>query len=326
VGVMGKGIALQVKMAFPQVFSAYKRAADAGELRPGKMHIVSTGKVTNPRYIINFPTKKDWKGKARLDYIVDGLNDLIVVIREKGIASIAVPPLGCGNGGLRWSEVRPVIERALAAVPDVDVLLFAPEGAPEVERMRVATKRPNMSPGLAALLGLFEKYLIVGYELTLLEAQKLAYFLHVVDEPSMKELAFQKGTYGPYSETLNHMLQRMEGHYIRGFGDNTQGRYAELHTLPGADEAAAAVLNPDTRNRIERVAQLIQGFETPYGMELLATVLWVARTEPAIAWDVTSTAKRVHDWNAHKKASFSEEHVTVAWEQLRAQAWLPLPS
>lgn len=321
VGVMGKGIALQMKRAFPQVFAEYKKAAAAGEVRPGRMHVVETGRLHGPRFVINFPTKRHWKGKSRIEDIESGLEDLVAVIRDMKIRSVAIPPLGCGNGGLRWSDVRPRIERALRVVPEVTVLLYAPEGAPDPEHMKVATRRPNMSPGLAALIGLFEKYSVLGFQLTLLEVQKLAYFLQVLGEPAMR-LKFEKGQYGPYSDTLNKMLERMEGHYIRGYGDNTQGRYAELVTLPDAKEVAESVLTAETRNRIARVADLIMGFETPYGMELLATVHWLTLCEPGISDDPTRIAERVHRWNEHKKAAFSADHVQAAWQQLRDRGWL----
>ncbi|MCH7871629.1 MAG: macro domain-containing protein, partial [Planctomycetes bacterium] len=145
VGQMGKGIALQFKQAFPANFKAYARAVKAGEVVPGRMFIFETGMMVNPRYIINFPTKRHWRGKSRIEDIEAGLAALVSDLQRLGIRSIAVPPLGCGNGGLEWSVVRPMIEAALAAVPDVRVLLFAPRGAPDAKAMPVRTERPNMT-------------------------------------------------------------------------------------------------------------------------------------------------------------------------------------
>ena len=125
-GVMGKGLALQFKKAFPEMFRSYERACKAGEVMVGRMHVVQ--RLTSPRFIINFPTKKHWRQPSRLEYIDAGLCDLIVHVRDLGIRSIAVPPLGCGNGGLDWAEVRPVIVHAFDAVPEVRVLLFEPAG------------------------------------------------------------------------------------------------------------------------------------------------------------------------------------------------------
>ena len=114
VGVMGRGIALQFKKAFPENFRVYAAACRRGEVQPGRMFVFETGALTNPRYIINFPTKRHWRGNSRIEDIDAGLKDLATVIRQRDIRSIAVPPLGAGLGGLEWSEVRPRIERDVA--------------------------------------------------------------------------------------------------------------------------------------------------------------------------------------------------------------------
>src|SRR5260370_31381484 len=177
VGVMGKGIALQFKQAFPDNYSAYEAACKRGEVELGRMFVFHRNGLHNPGIIINFPTKKHWRGKSKIEDIESGLRDLINVVKVENIHSIAVPPLGCGNGGLKWSLVRPRIEQAFAEVPEVAVQLFHPEGAPRAEEMKVATKRPAMTPGRAVILGLLSRYALPGYRLTLLEIQKLAYFL-----------------------------------------------------------------------------------------------------------------------------------------------------
>ncbi|MCX6916738.1 MAG: macro domain-containing protein, partial [Verrucomicrobia bacterium] len=214
VGVMGKGIALQFKQAFPENYDQYRQACERGEVQPGRMFVFATGNLMGPRFIINFPTKRHWKGKSQIEDVDGGLDALVEVIRTNRIRSIAVPPLGCGNGGLDWRVVRPLIERKLSPLANVEVLVYEPTGAPANRDMRIATKEPNMTRGRAALLGIFSKYLIPGYELTMLEIQKLAYFLQEAGEPL--RLQFMKEKYGPYAETLHHVLQRIEGHFIRG--------------------------------------------------------------------------------------------------------------
>jgi len=218
---MGKGIALQFKQAFPRNYELYRRACEHGAVAPGKMFVVPTNRLGNPQFIINFPTKRHWKGKSRMDDITAGLVDLVEVIRREDIPSVAIPPLGCGNGGLDWDEVRPKIVSALSVLPDVRVLLFTPEGAPAVEDMVVATARPRMNQNRAALIRMMLDYDVPGYRLTLLEIQKLAYFLQIAGQPL--KLKFVKQQYGPYAEELNYVLQRMEGHFIRGYGDRSRG-------------------------------------------------------------------------------------------------------
>jgi O-acetyl-ADP-ribose deacetylase (regulator of RNase III) len=230
VGVMGKGIALQFKQAYPEMFSEYEKACRRKEVQPGKMHVVCTKSLLNPKYIINFPTKRHWKNKSRMEDIELGLADLIKVIKELNIKSIALPPLGCGNGGLRWDEVRPKIEAAFEHLKEVEVHLYEPAGSPNPDQIKIRTKPPKMTRSRALLLMLMNDYSIPGYKLSLLEVQKLAYFLQVVGEPM--RLRFEKGKYGPYADNLNHVLLRLDGHFIRGFGD--RNRDAEIYLLPNA--------------------------------------------------------------------------------------------
>lgn len=143
VGVMGKGIALQFKQAFPDNFRQYKQACDAGAMQLGEVLVVPTNQKENPAYIINFPTKYHWKGKSKLEDIKSGLESLVRLVRLLGIESIAVPPLGCGNGGLDWQDVKPLIESAFAGLPDVRVLLFEPGNVPQADSMPVGTNRPH---------------------------------------------------------------------------------------------------------------------------------------------------------------------------------------
>jgi O-acetyl-ADP-ribose deacetylase (regulator of RNase III) len=322
VGVMGKGIALQFRQAFPENYTVYRAACERGEVQPGRMLVVPTGQMGNPHYIINFPTKRHWKGKSRMEDIEAGLPALVAAVQEYGMHSVAVPPLGCGNGGLDWNAVRPKIEAAFAPLSDVRVLLYAPAGAPDADEMRVNTSRPRMTPGRAAIIALMKLYAMPGYRLTLLEIQKLAYFLQVAGE-SLK-LSFVKGTYGPYSEVLQHVLQRMEAHFIRGYGDRS--REASIRLLPPADSEAEAFLraHPLTQTHLDQVAQLIEGFETPYGMELLATVHWLVNDEPALKDDPAAIVRAVHSWNAHKQA-FIPHHIQTAWSRLREAGWLEYP-
>jgi O-acetyl-ADP-ribose deacetylase (regulator of RNase III) len=320
VGVMGKGIALQFRQAYPENYEAYRKACKHKEVQPGHMFVYRTGKLTNPRFIINFPTKRHWKGKARLEDIEVGLHDLIEVIKQERISSIAVPPLGCGNGGLNWDVVRERIVTAFEVIPDVSVLLYAPEGAPKAETMRVATKRPKMTAGRAAILGLLRNYALPGYRLTMLEIQKLAYFLQVAGEPL--KLNFVKGRYGPYTETLHHVLQRIEGHFIRGYGDRSRDASVEVYSDAINEAKDFLQEHLETLKRLEQVSRLIEGFETPYGMELLATVHWVAQEEPTVKENVSVAVSKVQEWSDHKLKTFRPEHIKVAWSRLSEEHWI----
>jgi O-acetyl-ADP-ribose deacetylase (regulator of RNase III) len=135
-GVMGKGLALQFARAFPEIMLPYVAACRSGTLRPGIVQIIERDVLIESRYIINFPTKRNWRDKSRLSDVEAGLVDLVRVLRSRAIHSVALPALGCGLGGLDWREVRVRIEAAFAEIPDVRLLLFAPESGASVEHSR----------------------------------------------------------------------------------------------------------------------------------------------------------------------------------------------
>jgi len=321
VGFMGKGIALQFKKAYPDNYDAYKKACDAGEMKPGHMFIFETWSMINPKYVINFPTKRHWKGNSRLDDIKDGLKALVEDVKRLGMRSIAIPPLGCGLGGLQWQVVRPMIENAFAELPAVKVFLYEPDGAPDAKTMPVHTKHPKLTIPRALFIKLMEKYDQFAYRLTLLEMQKLAYFLQEAGEPL--KLKYDKGIFGPYAHNLNKVLEILEGHYIRGYGDS-QKPDVEIELLPDAvNEANEYLAEQQSRaSLLSRVADLIEGFETPYGMELLSSVHWVAKHDPFPASSVEEALIKICKWNDRKKNMFRQKHIEVAWERLRVQGWL----
>lgn len=313
VGVMGKGIALQFKQAFPDNYDFYRDACTKDLVKPGAMLTYETGSMVNPRVIINFPTKRHWKGKSKLEDIEKGLSALKSEVRRLGIKSIAIPPLGCGNGGLEWEQVRPLIVETFMELPDVRVLLYAPTGSPEPDQIVIRTSKPKMTRSRALLISLMGKYSVPGYRLSLLEVQKLAYFLQEYGEPL--RLRFTKHFYGPYAENLNHVLQRLDGHYIKGYGDRS--KQAQIQVLPDAYKDAEALLKDDTsaKHTLQNATKLIRGFETPYGLELLSTVHWVIKQEQVRDEDDIIIA--VHSWNHRKKKVLSREHIQLAFAHLR---------
>lgn len=327
VGVMGRGIALQFKNAWPENFKAYETACKREEVQPGRMFVYDTGQLTLPRYIINFPTKRHWRGKSRMQDIDAGLAALVSDIRERGIRSIAIPPLGSGLGGLEWSDVRPRIESALAALPDVRVRIYEPKGAPESDKMHHSRNVPTMTPGRAALVELMNRYVggLLDPAITLLEVHKLMYFMQEAGE-SLR-LKYVQAPYGPYAENLRHVLRAIDGHLVAGYADGGDAPDKPLTLVPGAVEDATAFLeaNADTRARFDRVGALVEGFETPFGLELLATVHWIAKHGDPVA-DVGDVVARTYAWNARKK-QFTPRQIGIAVNVLSAKGWIePLES
>ncbi len=324
VGIMGRGIALQFKKAFPDNFKAYAAACRRGEVEPGHMFVFQTGRLT-PRYIINFPTKRHWRGKSRMSDIDIGLAALVREIKQLEIRSIAIPPLGAGLGGLKWADVRPRIERALAHLPQVHALVFEPSGAPDPKAMVTSTEVPKMTPGRAALVGLMERYLrgLMDPFITLLEIHKLMYFLQEAGQPL--RLRYVKALYGPYAENLRQALSRIEGHLISGYADGGDAPDKELELVPGAVGDAQRFLEAHavTRDRFDQVADLVQGFETPFGLELLSTVHWVVTRDAARS--IEEVERLTYEWNDRKRR-FSAAQIRLAWDVLHAKGWFAAPA
>jgi O-acetyl-ADP-ribose deacetylase (regulator of RNase III) len=321
VGVMGRGIALQFKIRFPENFKAYARACKREEVRPGRMFVFETGQLTNPRYIINFPTKRHWRGKSRIEDIEAGLEALTQEISERNIRSIAVPPLGSDLGGLDWSEVRPRMEARLRAVDGVQVVIFTPGSAPADGRPNFSTRAPRMTPGRAALVALMHRYLagVLDPFVTLLEVHKLMYFLQVAGEPL--RLKYEKAPHGPYAQNMRHVLKEIEGHLVSGYIDGVDNPDKPLELVPGAMKDAEAFLesNPGTGVRLDKVVDLVEGFESSFGLELLATVHWVGIERPNAT--VEEIINKTYAWGSQKQ-QFSERQIHIAFEVLTSKGWL----
>lgn len=323
-GVMGKGIALQFKQAFPAMYRDYHLAAKAGQLALGRMHVVDLGALAaGPQWIINFPTKKHWKSKSKLVDIVSGLQNLVATVRKLEIKSIAIPPLGCGYGGLEWSQVRPLIEEAFASLPDVRVELYSPDGAPEAASMPTRTPTPVMTDGRASLLALMKRYQagLLDPFVSLLEIHKLMYFLQEAGQPL--RLRYSQGIYGPYAANLRQVLITLEGHFISGYGAGEDNPTKPLTLLGTSAEIAESKIAEDPRisSRMDRVQKLIEGYEDSYGLELLSSVHWVMCRSQEAQDDVETAIKHVQDWNARKSKLLKPDHLRAAWQRLHDQKW-----
>lgn len=321
VGFMGRGVSLQFKRAWPDNFKAYAAACRRREVQPGRMFIFQTGRLTNPRYIINFPTKRHWRGKSRIEDIESGLDALVSEIRRLRIQSVALPPLGAGLGGLKWADVRWRIEESMRELPDVRIIVFEPAGTPPLPESMKKGRVPKMTSGRAALVGLMERYLagLLDPFVSLLEVHKLMYLMQEAGEPL--KLRFAEGPYGPYAENLRHVLSEVDGYYISGFGAGGDQPNKVLELVPGAAEDARNLLanRPKSLARFERVADLVEGFESPFGLELLATVHWIVTRRRPESGDVL--VDEFYDW-ADRKRQFSKEQIRLAVDVLREKGWI----
>lgn len=321
VGIMGRGIALQFKNTYPENFKSYAAACKRNEVRPGRMFVFETGQLTNPRYIINFPTKRHWRGKSRIEDLEAGLVALAEVIRSRNIRSIAIPPLGSGLGGLDWSDIRPRIEMTLREFSNLKAVIFEPGDVSADTQANYSSDVPKMTAGRAALVALIHRYLsgLLDPFITLLEAHKLMYFMQRAGEPL--KLNFTKGLYGPYAENLRHQLKAIEGHLVSGYADGGDAPDKQLQLVPGALEDAYEFLKSkvETQKRLERVSRLVEGFESPFGLELLSTIHWITSTETVRSLD--DVVASVYAWNDRKK-QFSKRQIALAANVLSRQGWI----
>lgn len=321
VGVMGRGIALQFKKRYPNNYKAYKKACEQQQVVLGKMFVYQRESLLAPQFIINFPTKAHWRNQSHLHDIEAGLEDLVRVIKQHNIHSIAIPPLGSGLGGLPWQDVKKSIEVAMASLPNVDVRLYEPLPQKAHKPASVASKAPNMTPGRAALVALMQRYLhgLLDPTISLLEVHKLMFFMQEAGEPL--QLSYVKKHYGPYATNLRHVLNYIEGHFIEGYSDGGDKPTKLLYVMPSAVKAAKAYITqkPATQQHLQRVNELVAGFETPYGLELLATVYWVASREQANTLEQVQQA--VYEWNQHKQ-QFTPKQIQLAYRHLVDKGWL----
>ena len=328
VGVMGKGIALMFKERFPHNYEAYVAACKAGKVQLGKMFVSAVDKLEGPRWVINFPTKGHWRQPTKLEWVQSGLADLKNVIREKNIRSIAIPPLGCGNGGLNWLIVRPLIEQELRDLKEVEIVVYEPT----TKYQNVAKKKgvEKLTPARALIAEMVRRYWVLGIECTLLETQKLAWFLErTIKRMGLEDpldLRFVADRYGPYANRLTHLLDGLDGSYL-----HCEKRLADATAFDTIwfEETKAARLELYLRSSeakiyqpaIEATDELIDGFQSPLGMEALATVDWLIDREGA---DNTLLGIRngIRHWpagSAHarrKEGLFSDRLLQLALDRL----------
>jgi len=329
VGVMGKGIALMFKERFAENFRRYAAACKVKEVRTGKMFITDVHELDGPRWIVNFPTKQHWRGDSKIEWIIEGLLDLRRFLIENKVKSIAIPPLGAGAGGLDWAEVRPKIEEALKGL-DTEIIVFEP-----TQKYQNVTKRTSvekLTPARALIAELVRRYWVLGMECSLLEIQKLAWFLERNIERgglTPLDLRFAPNKYGPYADRLRHLLEGLDGSYLHCdkrisdadpldviWFDDERKAFVQTYLKSEAKEYALA---------LEATAALIDGFESPFGMELLATVDWLLAKE-GVAPTVPAMREGLRHWRGGPDAAerklrlFDDRALGIALERLAPMA------
>jgi len=319
VGVMGKGIALQFKEAFPANLKTYLKTCKDGLLQPGKLLVVREETFDGEKIIINFPTKTEWYKKSSYEYIESGLKDLAKVIRGEQIKSIAIPPLGCGNGGLRWSKVKTLMEKYLSSLSDVEIIIYQPsEKVKAILKKQELNKHVKLTPARAMLLYAMFYYESMGETISLFVANKLAYFLKRLGEKSLNRLKFEASHYGPYSIQLAHMLYDVNGKYLKGLEQMKAKAFEPLelqyNKVWDVSRYAKEELTQEQKNRLKNLITLIDGFQSALSLEVLASVDYVLREKPGIKkQEIVST---IQNWSDRKRKLITKKHVEIALQHL----------
>lgn len=312
VGVMGKGIALQFKQRFPENYLTYKDACEAGQVKTGTL-LITKGNTLFFKYIINFPTKEHWRNPSKYEYVEQGLDALIEAIKERNITSVAMPPLGAGNGKLEWNKVKQILNDKLAVLPNVEFIIYEPQAQFEA-RDNIKRAKQNLTPIRAMLLDSFEYYNRIEDSLNLLVAQKLAYFLQRLGEPL--RLEYSKGWYGPYAPNLQKVLQAMNGSYLV-YQAQFNKPSTTINLVPDKRmeiENKLAILNTEQKERLKTLKEFIYSFETAFSLELLATVDWIKNQRPELSFE--DVHKEISQWTQRKANLIKLHHVKVAYNHL----------
>ncbi|HEX4055724.1 MAG TPA: macro domain-containing protein [Tepidisphaeraceae bacterium] len=286
VGVMGKGIALMFKERFPDNYKAYEAGCKRHEVVIGRMFVTESLELSGPRWIINFPTKNHWRQPSKLEWIIEGLQDLRRVLKDNRIRSVAVPPLGSGNGGLEWSKVRPEVEAELVDLPDVEIIVYEPTA----KYQNVAKGRgvEKLTPARAIIAETIRRYGLMGLECSILEVQKLAWVLtRVITGTKLRDplaLTFAADKYGPYAHQLTHLLNAMDGSYLhceKRIADASpfDTIYFDPEWRPQLANYFASSQGAPYIEVVNKTDEVIDGFQSPLGMEALATVDWLIMRE-----------------------------------------------
>jgi O-acetyl-ADP-ribose deacetylase (regulator of RNase III) len=319
VGVMGKGIALQFAERFKTNLKVYKEACKSGSLQVGQLLAVKDADMHGERLIINFPTKKDWKHPSSYAYVEEGLKALVTLIKERHITSIALPPLGCGNGGLQWAKVKPMIEGHLGAL-DVRVVVYEPSAAIKQVLQKEAVREVKLTPGRAMLLHALFNFERLGEPASLFVANKLAFFLKLLGEAQLKRLEFKPANYGPYSVGVQHALYDLNGVYLKGLEQHDAKPFEELELNyerhSEVEDYITRTLNAEQHARLGRLTDLVAGFRSTYALELLSSVAYILSAEPQL--DVPAIQERMKSWSKRKEALADADNVRVAYEHLEA--------
>ncbi len=302
-GVMGKGIALQFKTYFPNNYKSYVEACKAGEVVTGKMFLTRDQNIeAREKWIINFPTKHDWRKPSEYHFITSGLDDLVRVIRDKHIKSVAIPPLGAGNGGLDWRKVKKIIQEKLGNL-DQDIFVYEPynEIAEHLKKERI-----RLTDARALLLYVLYDLVRNGEFASEFSSEKVCYFLQRFGAEKYFRLEFEPYFYGPYSGKVRFVLNALNGSYIMGFSDMNKRPFDPLTLIADGYETVRAHVesNPELFAIARKTITFLDGFYSDFALELLSSIDYIVQKTKKI--DRNLISEELKAWSGRKRTLFSD--------------------
>ncbi|MDP3913428.1 MAG: macro domain-containing protein [Bacteroidota bacterium] len=304
VGVMGKGIALQFKNMFPNNFKLYANACKEKEVKIGKLLVIEEETLLKgKKIIVNFPTKTNWRLPSEYSYIEAGMPQLVRIINEKNIQSIAIPALGSGNGGLDWHKVKVIMEKYLSDLA-CEIYIYEPNVAIQ-EVMR--KERVKLTPARAMLLSVLYDLVRNGEFVSEFAAEKIAYFLQRFGAGESFKLDYQPKFYGPYSGKVKHVLYYLNGSYIMGYSSKDKKPFDELGLIPdGEIEVNEYLQQPENaahKEIIKKTKKFLSGFYSQFGLELLSTIDFIIQEKKVST--IEAITKELENWSDRKKTLFT---------------------
>jgi len=315
VGVMGKGIALQFKKAYHNNYKAYVEACKRNEIEIGKLLVVKDSNLSSgEKYIINFPTKKDWRKPSEYSFIDAGLDDLIRVLDEYQIQSIAIPPLGAGNGGLEWEKVKRIIEQKLGNL-EVEIIVYEPT---QHIKEQLKKERVKLTDARALLLYVLYDLVRNGEYVSEFSSEKVCYFLQRFGAKKYFNLEFSPNFYGPYSGKVRFVLNVLNGSYIMGYSDMNKKPFEPLVLVSDGYDTVKKHIesNPELNTIAKNTINFLTGFYSDFALELLSSIDFITTNKHSFETKVIS--EQLENWSDRKRSMFSNpKYITISVRQLQ---------
>lgn len=315
VGVMGKGIALQFKKAYNYNFKAYVEACKRKEIGIGKLFVVKDSNLSSgEKYIINFPTKKDWRKPSEYSYIELGLEDLLRVLKEYNIKSVAIPPLGAGNGGLEWEKVKRIIEHKLGSL-DIEIIVYEPT---QHIKEQLKNERVKLTDARALLLYVLYDLVRNGEFVSEFSSEKVCYFLQRFGAKKYFKLDFAPNFYGPYSGKVRFVLNVLNGSYLMGFSDMNKKPFEPLTLVSDGYETVKKHIesNQELYDIAKKTIDFLTGFYSDFALELLSSIDFISTNQKSFEREVIN--EQLEKWSDRKRSMFSnQKYIDISLRQLQ---------